>query len=224
MVNSDPTIKFQTKIRNTIKESNYLIQQSQKWKYINLNPTAPTIKGLIKIHKPDHPIKPIVNWTNAPAYKLAKLFNNTFNKLSPLPFICNTKNTTHLIHDFKETPINENTRLASLDITNMYTNIPITETKNNLETIMINNLVDTKIIHEILTWYNIITHQNYFSNNNDKYLQQNGLAMGAPSSAIISEILLQYTEFNSLIPTIKKHNILGYYRYVDDILILFRFL
>jgi hypothetical protein len=83
IVNSDPTNKFKTKIRTTIKESNYLIQQSQKWKYINLNSTAPIIKGLIKIHKPDHTIRPIVNWKNAPAYKLAKLFNNILNELSP---------------------------------------------------------------------------------------------------------------------------------------------
>jgi len=38
-----------------------LIPQECKWKYINMNPYAPSIKGLIKIHKPDQPIQPIVN-------------------------------------------------------------------------------------------------------------------------------------------------------------------
>jgi hypothetical protein len=39
---SEPTNKFQTKVREIIRKSTHLIQQSQKWQYINLNPTAPT--------------------------------------------------------------------------------------------------------------------------------------------------------------------------------------
>ena len=30
------------------------------------------IRGLIKIHKTDDPIRPIINWKEAPAYNLAK--------------------------------------------------------------------------------------------------------------------------------------------------------
>ena len=38
-----------------------------------MNPAAPTIRGMIKIHKADAPIRPVINWRNAPAYKLAKM-------------------------------------------------------------------------------------------------------------------------------------------------------
>jgi hypothetical protein len=48
-------------------------RQDTKWRYINTNPSALTIKGFIKIHKPEHPNRP-VNWRNAPAYNLATLF------------------------------------------------------------------------------------------------------------------------------------------------------
>jgi hypothetical protein len=119
-----------------------LIQQAQKWQYINLNPTVPTIKVLIIIHKIDHPIRPIVNWRNAPAYKLAKLFNNKLNELSPLPFVFNIKDTTHLTKRLKEITLNKNSRLASLDIKNMYTNIPIRETRNILENALENTLAN----------------------------------------------------------------------------------
>jgi hypothetical protein len=37
-----------------------------------MNPSSPTIRGLIKIHKPEAPIRPIINWKQAPAYNLAK--------------------------------------------------------------------------------------------------------------------------------------------------------
>jgi hypothetical protein len=37
-----------------------------------LNPTTPKIKVLIKIHKEDSPIRPVVISKEAPAYKLAR--------------------------------------------------------------------------------------------------------------------------------------------------------
>ena len=55
---ANPTKSFQNQI--TINRSPNLIPNS-KWKFINLNPSAPTMKGLIKLHKPDHPIRPVVN-------------------------------------------------------------------------------------------------------------------------------------------------------------------
>jgi len=33
------------------------------------------IRGLIKIHNADSPIRRIVNWKNAPAYRLAKMLS-----------------------------------------------------------------------------------------------------------------------------------------------------
>jgi hypothetical protein len=66
-VNSDPTKSYQRELTATILECNTLIKKDSKWKFKNLNPKAPTIRGLIKIHKVDRPIRPIVNWTQAPA-------------------------------------------------------------------------------------------------------------------------------------------------------------
>jgi coproporphyrinogen III oxidase-like Fe-S oxidoreductase len=103
----------------------------------------------------------------------------------------------------------------------MYTNIPIAETKNILKQALINNLTQQNEIDEILNWYDIITRQNYCCFNKTMYTQLDGLAMGAPSSGFISEIFLQYIECNTILPILNKHHISGYYRYVDDILILY---
>jgi hypothetical protein len=45
--------------------------------------------------------------------------------------------------------------------------------------------------------------------------------MGAPTSAILAEIFIQYLEHNAIIHTLQKHHILDYYRYVDDILMIY---
>jgi len=47
--------------------------KNDRWKYVNLNPMAPTIRVLVKMDKEGAPIRSIINWRNAPAYKLAKM-------------------------------------------------------------------------------------------------------------------------------------------------------
>jgi hypothetical protein len=45
--------------------------------------------------------------------------------------------------------------------------------------------------------------------------------MGAPSFSILSEIFLQELESTSITEIITNNNILGYFRYVDDVLIVY---
>jgi hypothetical protein len=66
----------------------------------------------------------------------------------------------------------------------------------------------------------VISQQNYFKINSKCYHQSEGLAMGAPSSALLSEIYLQYIEHNHILDLLKKH-IISYHRYVDDILMVY---
>jgi hypothetical protein len=47
------------------------------------------------------------------------------------------------------------------------------------------------------------------------------LAMGAPSSGLISELVLQHMEHLNLAPRSTKHKIINYFCYVDDILVIF---
>jgi hypothetical protein len=47
---------------------------------------------------------------------------------------------------------------------------------------------------ELLQLYDVITKQNYFTNNNDIIIQHDGLAMGAPSFSLIAKIFLQHIE------------------------------
>jgi hypothetical protein len=59
---------------------------------------------------------------------------------------------------------------------------------------MSNNHNDTNIIQECITLTNITLEQNYFQFDSKYYKQKEGLAMGVPTSATLSEIYLQYIE------------------------------
>jgi hypothetical protein len=216
----DPTKNFQSQIRKAISNSKTLIPRETKWKYVNMNPSAPSIKGLIKIHKPDQPIRPVVNWQRAPAYKLARLFTQKIRQLAPLPEVYNVDNTVDLISKLKDTPILPQFALASLDITNLYTNIPVTETRDISNTLK-QDLLDPQTQHELMDWYDVITRQTYFTNNEKILVQKEGLAMGAPSSGLIAVFFLQHLEHHHLPHLSTKHRVINCFWYVDDILLIY---
>jgi hypothetical protein len=45
--------------------------------------------------------------------------------------------------------------------------------------------------------------------------------MGAPISAILAETYIQHMEHKQIYPVLLKHQIIGYYRYVDDTPIIY---
>jgi hypothetical protein len=188
-----------------------------------MQPSAPSVKGLIKIHKSDQPIRPVVNWRNTPAYKLSKLFTEKIHGIAPLPNAFNIKNTQDLIHKLHDTPLLPNHSLASMDITNLYSNILVIETRAILTDILKHELVTPQQQQEILEWYDIIRGQNYFAHSKDIIFRYDGFAMGAPSSRLIAEIFLQHTEHTHLAHLTHKHRIINYCRYVDDILLIYDF-
>jgi hypothetical protein len=60
-----------------------------------------------------------------------------------------------------------------------------------------------------------------FTHKEQIVVQHDGLAMGAPSTSPIAEIFLQSTEYSQLTCLTNKHEIINYFRYVDDILLIF---
>jgi hypothetical protein len=68
------------------------------------------------------------------------------------------------------------------------------------------NKIRNKITKEIKLLTELIIKQNYFELNSKFYLQSEGLAMGAPSSALLLEIYLQYTQHNQILELLKKQD------------------
>jgi hypothetical protein len=220
-INNNPTNTYQNNVKRTIKLCKESIPKNKQWLYYHMNPSPPNIRAQIKIHKTPNTIRPVVNWCNAPAYKLAKQLTKTLHTLIQLPDAYNITNTAHLIKDLNNIPININTRMCSFDITNMYTNIPTKKVSEIIKEILNNSHEQHNKKHEILNMTHTVIDQNFFTFNNEFYKQQTGLAMGAPSSAILAEIYLQSVEHHEIYDILIKNKIKGYFRYVDDILIVY---
>jgi hypothetical protein len=104
---------------------------------------------------------------------------------------------------------------------NMYTNIPIADVKNTIYEVLNKNDVKEIVKKETLNFLSVVLEQNYIWVNKQYDIQNEGLAMGAPTSAMIAEVYIQHLK-HTLIPDIlNKHKLTDYYRYVDDILIVY---
>jgi hypothetical protein len=104
----------------------------------------------------------------------------------------------------------------------MYTNIPVHEVRNITNDIInTNHHITQATKNEIKNLLNVITEQNYIEHNGKWYKQNDGLAMGAPTSAILAEVFIQHLEHPEIINILKESQIIDYHRYVNDILIIY---
>ena len=81
-------------------------------------------------------------------------------QLALLPHSLIIKNTHDLLKNQVDFPILPHYNLASLDVTNLYSNIPVKETKNIFANIMEHNIVTPQTQQELLKWFDTISEQN----------------------------------------------------------------
>jgi hypothetical protein len=119
-----------------------------------MNPTAPSLHGTIKLHKPNTPIRPKINRKNAPAYELVKKLTKALHNYLNLPYTYNVCKSNHLMTDLNTIELNNDTRTCSFDIENMYTNIPTKDIINIINNILeINTEIQFGIWNEIICIY-----------------------------------------------------------------------
>ena len=217
--NCDPTSSFQNEIDNCIAECSFF-DDRDSYLLTNMNPQPPKLYSLVKLHKVDNPIRPVVSYMTAPAYKLAKRMINiiSFNTNFDPKFAI--KNSLELINRIKDLNIPKNSILLSFDVKNLFPSVPpneVIELSNNL---MIKNKCDSLIREDILKMFKICLKQNYFEFAKKIYIDENSLAMGNPLSPLAAEIFMDNLE-NEIQKDPIFNKFIFWYRYVDDIFACF---
>ena len=130
----------------------------------------------------------------APAYKIKKILNKYLKQKLIIENKYNIHNSKHLTQLLQKVKINNKSKMISLDIKDMYTNIPVKDTlkiiQQHLQTLNHNDH-ETK---QLIALLEASMEQNYFTYDNQFYLQPDGLPMGSPLSSVLSEIYLQEFE------------------------------
>ena len=76
------------------------------------------------------PIRPIASFINAPIYKLSKEVSRVLKEKYEFGTKYNIENNVKLIEKLENIRLNENTKLISLDVKDMFTNITVNKVIN----------------------------------------------------------------------------------------------
>ena len=71
-----PTIKYARAINSAVNKCVNLFDAQTRRRIKNINPKAPAFRGLPKLHKPNIPIRPLINHTTAPSYNVCLLYTS----------------------------------------------------------------------------------------------------------------------------------------------------
>jgi hypothetical protein len=133
---------------------------------VNIKPTAPTLNALIKTHKENEPIRPVVNNTQAPSYKIAKYLNKRLYDLINLPYTYATKNSCEIAQELNNTEISKQSRMITLDIKDLYVNLPVQNILHITKFWLYKHNNSNTITEQTLYLLKVILKQNYFQYNN----------------------------------------------------------
>lgn len=218
---SDPTKRFQTNVKNCIKSCKNILKDQNKLAI--MNPKAPNLYGLPKLHKTGIPIRPVVSYTNAPAYRLCRAFNFLFVENTNFISKFSIKNSLDLIDKVINVNVPCKCKLVSFDVISLFTSIPILKLKQIVYEFINIKIKDNEVKSELKLLFDTCLDQNYFKYGNNFFKFNNGLPMGSPLSPLLAEIYMNFLEniiFGDKNPF--TDCISFWYRYVDDVLCLWK--
>jgi hypothetical protein len=150
----DLTNKYQKLISMNIQRCDLIIPKNQTKHLTQRKPQPLLLKAQIKIHKPGHPIRPVINNKTAPTYKIAKLQAKKLNDYTQLKYQYNVKNSTTLSNDLTHH------RMITFNIRDLDVNIPINETIKITKTLIANHN-NEQVTKQIAMLLETVLKQNY---------------------------------------------------------------
>lgn len=201
----------------------------------NKNFGIPNLYLTPKIHKKTLSFRPIVNQRNFIFTDIYKNIHNFYhNKLNQYPdkdnYVLNGNHhfltkLNNIIHHVQQNNIDlNNYTIASLDIVNLYGNLPLNDIINTIKKTCNFHNNDDLFFYKIT---NTILFNNIIEINNKIFLQKEGLGMGINYAPSLANYYLYFEfdlQFKKLIqtPTQPHSPIMLYSRFLDDIFLIYK--
>ena len=183
--------------------------------------------GLPKIHKSDFASKfqfrPIFAAYSSPSFKLAKFLVPVLNCLTTNQYtVDNSYTFVDRLKDFTDV---QDLTMASFDVENLFTNIPLFETIEICLNTLFKDIHDTviglnRILFKSLLELSVLNSIFIFAGK--FYKQIDGLGMGLPLGPTFANIFMCFHEVSWLTNCPPDFKPIFYNRYVDDTFLIFK--
>ncbi|XP_072142130.1 uncharacterized protein [Dermacentor andersoni] len=123
----DPTKKVESEFQKLLTEVFKFVSPGRKnlnYRLLCHNGSAPALYGPPNIHKPDVPVRPIVNYTRSPLYQLSDYLHRILRPLAELTHTF-VKDSAHFIEQIRSASIDDEEVTISFDVKSMFTCVPI---------------------------------------------------------------------------------------------------
>ena len=172
------------------------------------------IYGLAKVHKVGVPLRPIVSMPGSVYDRLGQALAQLVSKLPQAQIACDTKRVANRL---RKTELDENEQFVSLDVSSLFTNVPLRETvKLAVELLHQSGALDGHFSKETAEHLMLLACENvHILTPEGYYRQKDGVAMGSPLGPFLANIFM--SQFDSVLED--KSAGTFYERYVDDILL-----
>ena len=179
--------------------------------------------GQVKVHKPGHPLRPVVSMIGTPEYELAKFLDTFIKPNIPNDFMLSS--TSEFIDKLKFSSVQGHESMVSFDVCSLFTNVPLLETINIVVDRVYgkDSVIKPPFKKLFFKKMLIMCSSGLFMYNDEWYEQIDGVAMGSPLASSLANMFLAHIEHTLLM---KKHTLPPNFpklslRYVDDIFCLF---
>ena len=230
-LNNDPTSKIakaSNKLADNLLQKGYISETTHRWAVVEPNKVlCHRFYLLPKIHKSttNPPGRPIVSGTHGPTENLSKLVDDWLQiYVTHLPSY--VKDSTHMLQILSQWnlefgPFDRNTRLVTIDVKALYTNIPHSELETALKHFLNKHqLPNTPPVETVLQITNHVLSNNVFCFEDKYYKQVMGTAMGTPMAPSAACLFMGWLEDNLLTTSPVPVSSSYWKRYIDDIFLL----
>lgn len=130
------------------------------------------------------------------------------------------RNTSDFITKVENKPVPENALLISLDVTSLYTNIPVDEARDVVQFYLEKETYKGTPVQFILQLVDLLLEKNYFKYENYFFFQTKGVSVGSSFSPSLAILFMAQLEDKCILN--KSQNpfwasIFLYWRFIDDI-------
>ncbi|XP_074029443.1 uncharacterized protein [Leptinotarsa decemlineata] len=150
ILRNDPTTMYQKKVKETLKTIELVMNGKDKCRALIMNPQPPKLYSLIKLHKTNFPIRPVVSFVTAPTVKISEILIKLIQTYTNFKPKFSINNSYQLVDNIKDVILPDNSKLISFDVQNLFPSIPPTETIGLVECLLDKNHVNPLIKQEIV--------------------------------------------------------------------------
>ena len=186
------------------------------------NPRIPRLYGLMKLHKVDMPIRPVISTIASPTYYLAIFLQDWFkatSQFTPKHAVLGSRDLVNKLQMEQR----KDGRLISFDVSGLFPNIPIEPTLEYARQLLRAVNVHTDLIDDFMKLLKVCLENNLCLFNGEifKFPENVGVPIGSPLGSLMGDLFMDRLENEVLtVDNPLTVDVLYWFRYVDDILCL----